>query len=152
VSPIPSWCGNAACPHSIGSPHGGISSSSNLRQGDGDFGNLNSTDPFTLPALPATHLFLGRLNYLTNMGSNWRMWIWFTGPSGVLEETPFSNEGIHESCTHNNGKDGLSQSIPISYGVMTQNIPSEEIVTHIFMSAWTCQCNGSPHMQGKGEY
>jgi hypothetical protein len=108
--------------------------SPNPRQGDGDFGNLNSTDPFTLPALPATHLFLGRLNYLTNMGSNWRMWILFTGPSGVQEDTPFSNKGIHESRTHNNRKDGLSQSIPISYGAMTWNIPSEEIVTHICMS------------------
>jgi hypothetical protein len=126
--------------------------SSNLRQGDGDFGNLNSTDPFTLPALLTTHLFLGRLDYLTNIGSNWRMWIWFTGPSGVQEDTPFSNEGIHESRTHNNRKDGSSQSTPIIYGAMTWNIPSEEIVTHIFMSAWTCQCNGLPHMQGKGEY
>jgi hypothetical protein len=80
-------------------------------------------------------LFLGKLDYLTNMGSNWRMWIRFTSPSGVQEDTPFSNEGIHESHTHNNGKDGSSQSTPISYGVMTQNIPSEEIVTHIFMSA-----------------
>jgi hypothetical protein len=80
------------------------------------------------------------------------MWIRFTGPLVVQEDTPFSNEGIHESRTHNNGKDGLSQSTPISYGAMTQNIPLEEIVTHIFMSAWSCQCNGLPHMQGKGEY
>jgi hypothetical protein len=71
------------------------------------------------------------------MGSNWRMWIWFTSPSGVQEETPFSNEGIHKSCTHNKGKDGSSQSIPISYGAMTWNIPSEEIVTYILMSAKT---------------
>jgi hypothetical protein len=63
------------------------------------------------------------------------MWIWFTGPSEVQEDTPFSNEGIYESRTHNNRKDGSFQSIPISYGAMTWNIPSEEIVTHIFMSA-----------------
>jgi hypothetical protein len=111
---------------------------------------LYSKDLSTLPALPTTQL--GRFNYLSNMGSNWRTWIWFTSPPVVQEDTPFSNEGIHESRIHNNGKDGSSQSTPISYGAMAQNIPSEEIVTHIFMSAWTCQCNGTPHMQGKGEY
>jgi hypothetical protein len=71
--------------------------------------------------------------------------------SVVQEDTPPMKVFIGHR-THNNRKDGSSQSNPICDGAMTQNIPSEEIVTHIFMSAWTCQCNGLPHMQGKGEY
>ena len=71
--------------------------------------------------------------------------------SVVQEDTPPMKVFIGQHI-QDNGKDGSSQSTPISYGAMTQNIPSEEIVTHIFMSAWTCQCNGLPHMQGKGEY
>jgi hypothetical protein len=93
---------------------------------------------------------MGRLDYLTNMGSNWRMWIRFTGPSGVQEDTPFSNEGIHESCTHNNGKDGSSQSTPISYGAMTRNIPSEEIVTIYSCLPGLANAMGYPICKARG--
>jgi hypothetical protein len=71
--------------------------------------------------------------------------------SVVQEDTPPMKVFIGQHI-HNNGKDGPSQSIPISYGAMTRNIPSLEIVTHIMMSTWTCQCYGLPYMQGKGEY
>jgi hypothetical protein len=39
---------------------------------------LYSKDLSASPALPATQL--GRLDYLSNMGSNWRMWMQSTGP------------------------------------------------------------------------
>jgi hypothetical protein len=110
---------------------------------------LYSKDLSASPALPATQL--GRLNYLSDMGLFWKMWIRSTGLQ-EKEDLSLPMEVFIGQHIQDNGKDGSSQSIPISYGAMTQNIPSEEIVTHIFMSAWTCQCNGSPHMQGKGEY
>jgi hypothetical protein len=39
---------------------------------------LYSKDLSASPALPATQL--GRLNYLSNMGLNWRVWMQSTGP------------------------------------------------------------------------
>jgi hypothetical protein len=39
--------------------------------------SLYSKDLSTLPALPTTQL--GRLDYLSNMGLFWKMWIWSTG-------------------------------------------------------------------------
>jgi hypothetical protein len=38
---------------------------------------LYSKDLSASPALPATQM--GRLNYLSNMGLFWKMWIWSTG-------------------------------------------------------------------------
>jgi hypothetical protein len=43
--------------------------------------------------------------------------------SVVQEDTPPMKVFIGQHI-HNNGKDGPSQSIPISYGAMTRNIPS----------------------------
>jgi hypothetical protein len=146
----------------LSSPH---SASSNYRQGGEGFGNFYK-DLSASPALPATQQ--GRLGHLPNMGEYWKMWIRSTGLQEkktslfqyedvdadhlvVQEDTPPMKVFIGQYI-QDNGKDGPSQSIPISYGAMTWNIPSLEIVTHIFMSAWTCQCYGLPHMQGKGEY
>jgi hypothetical protein len=108
-----------------------------------------SRDLSASPALPATQL--GRLDYLSNMGLLWKIWIRSTGlqekedlslqyedvdadHSVVQEDTPPMKVFIGQHI-QNNGKDGSSQSTPIRYGEMTRNIPSEEIVTHIFMSA-----------------
>jgi hypothetical protein len=96
---------------------------------------LYSKDLSASPALPTTQL--GRLDYLSNMGLFWKMWIWSIGLQ-EKEDLSLPMKVFIEQHIQDNGKDGLSQSTPISYGAMTQNISSEEIVTHIFMSAWTC--------------